>query len=274
MNYKSIVPALLLVALAASPALAAEPAATSAAPVLACMRANMPQSLRIRDFELVTTEKDGAARILRGRVFSMRERRDQGEGPLRVNLRVDFPENLAGASYLIRETEDYLNEGMYVYLPSVKRVRRVSGTFADGALMGTDFSYDDFKQLESVFADAATTLEAADTVDQRPVHVLRIKPRPATANTPGSRYSSVRAWVDKEACVPLKVEFYEGDKLRKQLTAPPGSLRQADKYWYLPTVEMHDLKTGSKTILRVLGVSGMERMSTAYFDPKLFYLGK
>lgn len=261
---------LLTLAPAALPAQAAD----SASSVLACMRANMPQTLRVRDFELVTTGKDGAARILRGRVFAMRERREKGEGPLRANLRVDFPENLAGASYLIRETDDYLNEGMYVYLPSVKRVRRVSGTFADGSLLGTDFSYDDFKQLESVFADASATLEASVTLDQRPVEVLHIKPRPATNAAPGSRYTSVRAWVDKEACVPVKVEFYEGDAVRKRLTAPPNSLRQADQYWYLPAVEMHDLKSGSRTILRILGISGVERVSTAYFDPKLFYLGK
>lgn len=279
MKNTSIFLALLIGALAGTPAIAADQAADKAAgsadAVLACMRANMPQSLRIRDFEMVTTDKTGAARILRGRLFAMREKREKGAGPLRVNLRIDHPENLAGASYLVRETEDYLNEGMYVYLPSVKRVRRVTGTFADGALMGTDFSYEDFKQIESVFADTRAELEGLATVDQRPAHVLLVKPRARAAGAkPASRYSSVRAWVDQEACVPVKVEFHEGDQVRKRLAAPPGSLRQSEKYWYLPTVEMHDLQTGSKTILRILGVSGDQKVSTAYFDPKLFYLGR
>ena len=264
---------LLLTLLAAAPAQAAQ-ADPAADKVLSCMRANMPNTLRVRDIELVTTEKDGAARILRGRLFAMREKRNKGEGPLRVNLRIDYPENLAGASYLVRETDDYLNEGMYVYLPSVKRVRRVTGTFADGALMGTNFSYDDFKQIESVFADASVTVETSGEVDRRPAHVLRVKPRPATDAAPGSRYTSVRAWVDKEACIPMKVEFFEGEKVRKQLSAPPGSLRQADKYWYLPTVEMLDTRSGSKTILRILGVSSSDKVAAGYFDPQLFYKAK
>lgn len=256
---------IFLALLVAAPAYAAD----SAASVLACMRANVPQSLRVRDIELAATDKAGATRTLRGRLYAMREKRDKGEGPLRAMLRIDAPENLAGAAYLLRETDDYLNEGMYVYLPSVKRVRRVKGTFADGALLGTDFSYNDFKQIEGVFADADAILEPPAEVDQRAVYVLRLKARPGTV----SRYSSVRAWIDQRACVPLKVEFYEGETARKQLSAPPGSLRQSANFWYLPVVEMRDLKEQTKTVLRVIDVNTAE-FSSNYFDPKLFYLGK
>ena len=98
---------------------------------------------------------------MRGAIFPWR-------GGNRFALLLDgpqfFPRMLAAIEETILEflvtgdcdlsTDDYLRDGMFVYLPAVKRVRRVTGTFADGALMGTNFSYFDFKQLQNTFGDA------------------------------------------------------------------------------------------------------------------------
>lgn len=259
-----------------APAIAAEASAES---VLNCMRGNMPPTLRLRDIELVSTDKSGAARSVSGRVVAMREPRDDGNGPLRAKLTIDKPANLKGASYLIRQTDDYLNEGMWVYLPSVKRVRRVTGTFADGSLLGTDFSYEDFKQLESVFDGAESVLapDSAEKINERAIHVLNITPKPQAA-APGSEaktvYSQVKVWVDQQACLPVQAEFMEGKTLRKRLTTPPGAIREAGGgRWYLSSMEMTDLRSGSKTSLRVLDVSSGTKLSPNHFDPKMFYLG-
>ena len=149
-------------ALALMAGLAPAYAENSAEAVLACMRANVPASVQLQKLELASTNNIGDTRTLQGRLFATRE-----QGLLRAMLRLDAPRNLAGAAYLVRETEDYLRDGMFVYLPAVQRVRRVTGTFADGALMGTDFSYYDFRQLQSAFGDMQAVLEAPLEIDGR-----------------------------------------------------------------------------------------------------------
>ena len=260
--------ALLLAALVAAPACAED-----TVKVLDCMRANVPPSLRIQDIEFVTTDRSGGTRTLKGKVYTLFEKTPTGGGLVRAMLRVTEPATYNGASYLVRETEDYLNEGMYVYLPSISRVRRVSGTFADGALLGTNFSYNDFKQIENAFVGSSATLESSGALDNRAVNVVVFKSLPAP-NSPASRYSRVRTWVDQKTCMPLKADFYEGEKVRKQLTAPASALKQSGDYWYLSELEMRDVLDGSKTTLRVLGVTAGHELPGTYFNPQLFYLNK
>ncbi|MGH8456073.1 MAG: outer membrane lipoprotein-sorting protein [Stenotrophobium sp.] len=255
----------ILAALILTPAHAAE----TAQQVLACMHANIPSTLRVQDIELATTDSNGAVNTLKGTVYAMREPAAAGRSLMRVMLHVSAPPSFAGAAYLVREETDYLKDGMFVYLPSVKRVRRVTGTFADGALLGTNFSYNDFKQMENAFGDSAAKLEAPDSVDGRPAYVLQFKPRAGEA----SLYTSVRSWVDQKTCVPLKLNFYAGTKLRKSLTSPADALQQSGKFWYLSQVEMHDLETGTKTVLRVNHVTIGAPLSKNYFNPVSFYQG-
>ncbi|MDB5985450.1 MAG: outer rane lipoproteinsorting protein [Nevskia sp.] len=232
--------------------------------VLDCMRGNVPPTVRIQEIELAATDRGGGARTLKGRLYAMNDK-----GLIRASLRIVLPQDLAGAGYLVRETSEGHGDEMYMFLPSVNRVRRISGTSADGSLLGTDFSYNDIKQLENAFDGSDPVLEKPAQIEDRPVYVLLLKTKPAQ----DSRYTTMRAWVDQKSCVALKVDFYEGDKIRKELTAPAAALQQAGKYWYLSQAKMSDLKENTSTTLKVLGVTSGTELPTRYFDPHSFYLG-
>ena len=46
------------------------------------------------------------------------------------------------AAYLVREASDPgKEEEMYVYLPALQKVRRITGAMKDSSLFGTDLSY-------------------------------------------------------------------------------------------------------------------------------------
>ncbi len=258
---------LLLIALA----IAAPAQAEDSTKVLDCMRANVPPTLRVQEIQFETTDRTGGTRTLTGKVYTLLEKTPSGGGLVRAMLKVSAPATFKGAAYLVRETADYLNEGMWVYLPSVNRVRRVTGTFADGALLGTNFSYNDFKQLENAFVGSRVSQELDGKIEDRPVNVMVFEPIPAP-KAPPPRYTRVRTWVDQKTCVPLKADFYEGSRVRKQLTAPASALQKAGNYWYLSEVEMRDLTEGTKTMLRVLGVNAGNELPGTYFNPQLFHL--
>ena len=232
--------------------------------LLDCMHANVPPTLRAQQIELSVTDREGTSRKLVGRLYAAPD----DKGRIQAMLKIDGPADLAGAAYLVRESDDYLKDGMYVYLPSVRRVRRVSGTFADGALMGTHFSYNDFRQLQTAFAGTPATLEdAEEQIDGRAAKILDFAPAPE------SRYSKVRVWVDPKYCLPVKADFYEGGKISKELTVPVASPKVTGAYWYLSEIHMRDLKDGSGSILRSTGVSAPQNIPGSNFDPQSFYIG-
>ncbi len=239
----------------------------SAEDVLKCMRLNVPPQLTIGKLVLTSYDRSGTARSIKGRLYTARD--GSPKGLMSATLRVDGPEDMRGAAYLVRETDDYLRDGMFVYLPSVKRVRRVTGSFADGSLLGTDFSYFDFKQMENAFGDLEAKLEGTEAVNGRPASVLSFKALPGTE----TKYTSVKAWIDQKACVGVKAEFYEGAKRVKSLSSPPDALRQSGSTWYVSEIEMRATGAGTRTVLRMGELDTAKPLSPRQFDPTVFYLG-
>jgi hypothetical protein len=235
-------------------------------PVIHCMRANVPPQLSIGMVELTMYDRTGGARTVKGHIYSARDK--SPKGLMSAMLRVDSPSDLKGASYLVRETDDYLRDGMFVYLPGVKRVRRVTGSFADGSLLGTNFSYFDFKQMQNAFGDLAAKLEPAEEVNGRAVHVLSFSALPGTE----TRYTNVKAWIDQKACIGVKAQFFEGNKLVKELSSPPDALHQAGDTWYLHEMEMRDPISGTRTVLRMGQLNTSKAPPRQAFDPTAFYL--
>lgn len=240
--------------------------ANDARKVLDCMRGNVPSALRVQDIELTTTDRSDGTRTLRGKIFAIREADDDG-GQVRAMLRVYAPENLAGAAFLMREAANISDQGMYVYLPAVRRVRRITGEFADGALLGTDFSYQDFRQLQNGFQGLKSTLEAPEVLDQLPVYVLLSVPERGSP----SGYSRIRTWVDQKTCVPRKAEFYKGQTLQKRLEVSAAAIKQSNEHWYPSEVSIRDLVAGTGSQLRVLGVESGGKLPPGTFSPTLFY---
>ena len=63
-------------------------------------------------------------------------------------------------------------------------------------------------------------------------------------------------------------------EIRKQLTAPRGSLKQAGERWYAAELVMRDRLDESQTVLRVLEVNADLEMKDSDFQPGSFYLSR
>lgn len=230
--------------------------------VMSCMRANIPQSVIIKEVELTATDRVGGTRVLRGRLYGQRENEY-----LRTTLKISAPSDLAGAAYLLREKHG--GDEMYMYVPALQRVRRISGAGADGTLWGTDLSYGDVKQINNAFSAGGGTAEGETELDGRPVHLLSLKPDAAEA----SRYTGIRVWVDRQTCVSLRADFYEAANVRKRWMVDPASLAKAGKHWYAGDATMSDLVEKTNTRLRVLGLDSDVDLAGRHFNPQTFYLG-
>ena len=229
----------------------------------ACMRANIPQTVRIQSIEIVAVDRLGGERRLKGKLYGTREK-DRA----RVMMRIESPQDLAGAAYLVRETE--AGDETYLYLPAVQKVRRISGAQLDGQLWGTDLSYNDLKQLQNAFSGAQAALESVtEPYEGRAVTAVVFTPRVED----GTRYRSIRTLVDDKTCVAMKVEFFEPAGVRKIMTVAPADLRQSGPHWYAKQAMMTDVKGGTSTRVVVTGVTAGDKLAGRYFSPQSFYLG-
>jgi hypothetical protein len=149
----------------------------------------------------------------------------------------------------------------------VKRVRRVSGTFADGGLMGTSFTYSDFRQMQNSFGGANVTLEGSDEFEKRATHLLSFTP----AQGEESSFGRVKVWVDKESCVALKTEIFEGGSVRRRITIPAKAIQKTDSGWIMSMAQADDLKEGTTSTMRVIKVTTGQALPVGYFDPAAFY---
>lgn len=246
--------------LAALPALAAD----SIEQIEACMRANLPTTVQVKDFQLISTDKTGGTRTLTGRVHARLE-----NGLINAMMRIEQPSDLRGAAYLIREAKADQDEEMYVYLPALQKVRRVTGGMKDSSLFGTDLSYADIKQITYAFTGQTLKLEKTDTVENRPMWLLSMAPDPAH----GARFNKVQAWIDQKSCMVIKAEFQQDGVVRKRFGSSVKFLVQSGPHWYVSEGRIEDLQDKTHTDIRILGVSSDKELADRLFNPRIFYVG-
>jgi hypothetical protein len=240
--------------------------ANSLETVLSCMSANVPATVRAQSVELVSLERDGSTRTLTGRIYASQEEAPGARKRVRAVMQVDGPKDLAGAAYLVRETGMSTRDGVYLYLPALGNPRKISGASATNSLLGTAFSFQEFKLLLNAFEGVSAAVENVGEVDGRGVYVVAFK-----SNDPETESQLTRAWIDKKTCVPLRADFYRNDKVQKRASIRPDAIKQARDVWYPAEIEMKDLVNGTASTLRATVLEPKEPVPSAVFDITTFY---
>ncbi len=215
----------------------------SAEDIRACARRNLPQETSLQHIEIESEDRVGARRSLEARVHWKRF-----EDHPRVMIKVDEPPEIRGAAYLAIEADEGEDETIYMFLPALKTIRRVSANTAADSLWETDFSYEDMKYLQGVALRGEQERLPDAEVEGHPAYVLAVVPADPTQ----SAYERVVVFLDQETCVPLRTDFYEqGERPRKILSATIASIRADGTRWSAREYSMRDLKTETRTWLRV-----------------------
>jgi hypothetical protein len=225
--------------------------------LLECARENTPKKSSKQKVEFHSIDRMGKGRDISASVAW--ERADDGKS--RVLLRVHKPTDLEGAGLLLIEKSERTD--MFIYLPDLKKVKRVTSHMLSGSLFGSDFTYEDFMQFQGISVGGRREELAGATLDGVAVRVLAQYP----AEEAGSAYERIVSFWDPEYCVPLKVEMYEsGDAPRKVLRVDRGSLFQSDGVVLPQKAEMKDLRDETSTQLSVHDIEIDVKIPRKYFS--------
>ena len=181
-------------------------------------------------------EKSGGLRQL---VFETKSRRYDGLLAKSV-LRVTAPADLAGMAFLQIQTESG-DDDRWLYLPELRRSRRVAGRTRQSAFMGTDFSYADLDRRD--LRDADARLAGSASLDQVPCWRVDVSPRAADAV-----YGRLEIWIRKDNGVPIQWQmFARSGTLVKTLVA--SEVRRIEDRWFIVRSVMTNLADGRETLL-------------------------
>lgn len=207
-----------------------------------CVRGNLPLRTSVQEVRLRSFDRSGGKRTLEAKLWWKRSEDDLS----RIFVEVEAPPADRGSAYLMLEREG--GRDTWVYLPELQRVRRVYARGGGGSLFGTDFSYEDLEHLHSVSTGAHERVRLPDAeVEGRPAYVVR-----SGGLGEESSYEKIVHHVDRETCLPLRIEFYEGGgKLRKVLRADPEHFAPSGERWVARRTTMEDEVTGTRSVLEV-----------------------
>ena len=156
----------------------------------------------------------------------------------------DEPRDVKGTSLLIYAHKSEADE-QWLYLPALKRVKRISSANQSGSFMGSEFSYEDM---------------SAQEVEKFTYRYLRDEPCGEDGELmcavserfpvdKRSGYLRQVTWQDRDALRLHRVEYYDRkDAHLKTLTIRNYEL-YVDRYWHASEMTMVNHVTGKSTVL-------------------------
>ncbi len=204
---------------------------------------------------MVTQDRDGDATAeVRMEVVDSRGRsrfrtltlwsRTAQEGERQQLIRFTAPADIRGTGFL--SLQNGAVREAWLYLPALKRTRRIAGTGRNDRFVGTDFS---FRDLEPERVDEYSYALVEETMlDSSAVWVVDARPGESLDDP----YSRRRLWISKAESVLLRAEFHDQDDLvvksysASDVRQPPGSTK-----WRAHVLKMESPGEGTRTVLEI-----------------------
>jgi hypothetical protein len=161
-------------------------------------------------------------------------------------IRFLTPADVKGSGYLSIE-HSATDESRYLYLPALKKARRISAGEDSDNFMGSDFTYEDLDELNLDRFNFKLT--GSENVDNTDCHVVEVSPGDDAKKTSG--YGKRVYFVDKATFVVLRIDFYDKrNTLFKNLTLKDIKPVYDNKIYRPYTWVMQNLKTKHQTVLK------------------------
>ncbi len=180
-----------------------------------------------------------------------------GDGDKSLTIFVN-PRDVKGTAFLsfthVTDPDD-----QWIFLPSFKRVKRISSNNKSGPFMGSEFAYEDLTSQELDKYDYKYIRD--ETIDGHDCFVVEFYPK-----YEHSGYTRQLVWVDREEYIPWHIEYFDRkNALLKTLTYKDYQ-RYLDRYWRAGEMLMVNNQTGKSTVLKWNNYNFRNGLSDRDFD--------
>jgi len=163
------------------------------------------------DISMLLADNDGGQSTRRIQTLSVND-----NGLTKTIMVFLEPASVKNTRFLTIENESR-GDDQWIYLPALRKVKRIASSEQSGSFMGSDFSYSDMSFANSVLDDSTYAILREEIVNGLDCYVVESIP----ARDTDSQYGKEITWVDKATWLTPRVEFYakDGRTLLKVLEA-------------------------------------------------------
>ncbi len=163
-----------------------------------------------------------------------------GDGD-RTLIVFEEPRDLEGTA-LLTFSHPQESDGQWLYLPSLKRVKRIAAANRVGSFMGSEFAYEDIGSQE---VDKFNYRYVGDErLDGQETFVVERYPADSS-----SGYSRQVVWLDQGEYRPLRIDYYDKAGALLKTLRFAGYRQIAGAYWRADQMTMTNHQTGRTTTL-------------------------
>jgi len=156
-------------------------------------------------------------------------------------------------------------DDQWIYLPALKKVKRISSDSSGDYFMGSDFTYDDLGDRK--VKDDTHTLLRTETLEGLECYVVE-----SVTKNDDYMYSKTVTWVVKDRWYGLKKEFYDEDEdYLKSLTLK--NVEQINGFWIITGTEMKNTQKNHTTRMEFKGVKIDAGINESNFSERMMKRG-
>jgi len=163
----------------------------------------------------------------------------EGKGGSKALIRYLSPANVRGVAALTHEHHSSTDDS-WLYLPSSRRVRRISGANRTSSFQGTEFTYEDItRNVPSRYKWKFVGRDGG---------LLKLEANPTYKNT---GYSKLYVYVNDKKWRTERVEFFDkGGRLLKTLTSSKWKLYHG-RFWRARKLDMTNKQTQKRSVIEI-----------------------
>lgn len=199
-----------------------------------------------------TSTADVISREMRQMVLEV-----EGDGDKMIMV-FDRPRDLKGTA-ILTFTHKVKSDEQWLYLPALKRVKKISSADKSGPFMGSEFAYEDLSSQEveryryRYLREELLNDELCYVVERIPMDKK-------------SGYTRQLTWFDQQEYRLQRVDYYDRkNELLKTMTTA-GYRQYLDRYWRPGEMAMTNHQTGKSTTLKFRDYRFQTNLSTSDFN--------
>ena len=206
------------------------------------------------DMKMILKNKNGDEHIRSLRLKTL-EMHDDGDKSLSI---FDSPRDIKGTAFL-SFTHALEADEQWLYLPALKRVKRISSSNKSGPFLGSEFAFEDLTSFElKKYKYNYLRDEVQDGIDS---FVIETFPQ-----YEHSGYVRNIVWIDKERYIPLRVDYYDRKDALLKTQNFIDYQQYLGQYWRADKSLMQNHLTGKSTTLLWENYSFRNGLTERNFD--------
>ena len=160
-------------------------------------------------------------------------------------IRFLAPADVKGTATLLIEHSDG-DDDIWIYLPALRKVRRLVASNKKDSFVGTDFSYGDI--IGHKVEDWTYTYVGSESLDGVATHVIECLPRTDTVRDT-SGYGKRKVWLRQDNAVAVKGEYWDlaGALVKEFVARDVREIDAAAHKWQAFFLGMKNTQTGHST---------------------------